>query len=579
MDKNHFNLYRFSLVCLSLLLLALPALSAANSLEIKCQDSAGNPIVAATVQIQPLETLKWKGDKKSDAKGIALFNKLDDGAYRILARKEGFAPAFYEFAVMKGGSSQSVTLKLEPGDTQKKLYFEDPALGQKASDLLNDAIALLRSNKLPDAEKQLKAALDINPSNALAQFYLAIAYIQQEKWDLAEATLQSTSHLIGILNSLPKPKDAAQPATYDEIGGKTNEILTQLPSMKIRSEGNKLLSERKFDLAAQKYAEVLKTQTNDPDLYYNLALAQANGHHFDEAMQSIDKAIQLNEIAYADLKKKIGDIKENDKAIQLKSTENAYADLKKKIGDFQENEILNKAQGLLEKGDELAKTNDYAGAMAKYQEALKTVPNIRQIQQAVVLAKIASTHAKLNHSEQAVAAWQKAIEYVYNDPVYKDALDKLSAFKKSHPVLQPGEAEKLSALEAEAAKLKSRADAYRNELAQFYMKEKKYDEALNIYADASAAGNQPVDQVLFKLGQAQSNQDNSEVAQLAFERAIKANPQNAEAYYELGMLLYQGKKADKQATEMLTKYVEIGKDAAHIDNAKTVLVVLKRRMK
>lgn len=555
MDKNHFNLYHLFLVCLSLLLLASPALSAANSIEIKCQDSAGNPIAAATVQIQQLETLKWKGDKKSDSKGMALFNKLDDGAYRIVARKEGFAPALYEFAVMKGGSSQSVTLKFEPGDAPKKLYFEDPALGQKASDLLNDALALLRTNKLPEAEKQLKAALGINPSNALAEFYLAVAYIQQEKWDLAETTLQSTSQLIGILNSLPKPKDAPQPAAYDEIGAKTKEILAQIPSMKIRSEGNKLLSERKFDLAAQKYVEALKTQSNDPDLYYNLAVAQANGRHFDEAMQSVDKAIQL------------------------KPTENAYADLKKKIGDFQENEILNKAQGLLEKGDELAKTNDYAGAMAKYQEALKTVPDIRQIQQAVVLAKIASTHAKLNQGEQAVAAWQKAIGCVYNDPVYKDALDKVSEFKKSHPVLQPEEAGKLSALEAEAAKLKSKADAYRNELAQFYMKEKKYDEALNIYADASAAGNQPVDQVLFKLGQAQSNQDNAEVAQLAFERAIKANPQNAEAYYELGMLLYQGKKADKQAMEILTKYVEIGKDAAHVDNAKTVLVVLKRRMK
>ena len=352
--------------------------------------------------------------------------------------------------------------------------------------------------------------MDINPSNALAQFYLAIAYIQEDKWDLAEATLRSTSNLIGILSSVPKPKDAAQPAVYDEIAQKTKEILTQLPSMKIRSEGNKLLSERKFDLAAQKYAEVLKTQTNDPDLYYNLALAQANGRHFDEAMQSIDKAIQL------------------------KPTENAYADLKKKIGDFKENEILNKAQGLLDEGNKLFEAKDYAAALAKYEESQKMVPEKKQ---APIVIRIAEAHAQLNHYDQALAAYKKAIE-----------------------------------LAPEFA-------AYKTKLAQFYMKEKKYDEALSIYADASAAGNQPVDQVLFKLGQAQSTQDNAEVAQLAFERAIKANPQNAEAYYELGMLLYQGKKADKQATETLTKYLEIGKDAAHIDNTKTVLVVLKRRMK
>ena len=45
----------------------------------------------------------------------------------------------------------------------------------------------------------------------------------------------------------------------------------------------------------------------------------------------------------------------------------------------------------------------------------------------------------------------------------------------------------------------------------------------------------------------------------------------------LGMLLYYGKKHDKRATELLTKYLEIGKEKAHVDNAKTVLVVLKRR--
>ena len=62
MDKNHFNLYRVSFVCLSILTLVLPALAEANSLEIKCQDSAGNPLTAVTVQIQQL------GGKPKDKK-------------------------------------------------------------------------------------------------------------------------------------------------------------------------------------------------------------------------------------------------------------------------------------------------------------------------------------------------------------------------------------------------------------------------------------------------------------------------------------------------------------------------------
>jgi tetratricopeptide (TPR) repeat protein len=507
MNKNHFSLYRLCLVCFSILLLALPLLAEANSLEIKCQDPSGNPIVGANVQIQPLGGRPK--DKKSDSKGMALFNKLDDGAYRILARKEGFAPALYEFAFMKGGSSQSITLKFEQGDAQKKVYFEDPALGQKAIELLNQGSEQLRSGKFADAEKTILASLEIYPSNAEAQFNLSIAYLQNRKWGEAEEMLKRASQLLGVLSSLPPPKDG-RAFPYGELRQRADGLLAQLPLFRLRSDADKALSERKFDVAAEKYAEALKTQANDPDLYYNLALAQAQGRHFDDAMQSIDKAIQL------------------------KPGENAYADLKKRIADFKENEILNKAQGFLNEGDKLFEANDYAGALAKYEEAQKLVPEKKQ---GPVVIQIAKAHAQLNHYDQALAAYKKAIE------------------------LAPDSA------------------GYRTALAQFYIKEKKYDEALNIYADPNAAGNQPVDQVLFKLGQTQSNQGNSEVAQLAFERAIKTNTQNAEAYYELGMLLYQSKKADKQATEILTKYLAIGQDPAHKDNAQSVLVVLKKRMK
>ncbi len=506
MKTKQINHFRFALLCLSILLLSLSAFAAANSLEIKCQDPSGNPIASAAVNVQEIVTSKWKGEKKSDSKGVVVFNKLDDGTYRVLARKDGFAPALYEFIPAKGGNPISITLKFEQGDSQKKVYFEDPALVQKAQELLSQGSELLRNSKFADAEKDLKASIDIIPSNAEAMFNLSIAYIQLRKWEQAEELLKKTSELVNVLSAVPQ-KDG-KPAPYADMRQRVDALTAQLPMFRLRSEADKALSDRKFDIAIQKYTEALKLQSNDPDLHYNLALAQANARKFDDAMQSIDKAIQL------------------------KPGEAAYADLKKKIGDFKENETLIKAQGVLNEGDKLFQAKDYPAALAKYEEALKMVPANKQ---GVIFIQIGRTQAQLEHPDEALEAFKKAI------------------------ALAPDNA------------------SYKTTLAQFYMKQKKYDEALNIYADPKAAGSQPVDQVLFKLGQTQSLQGNSEVAQLAFERALKANPENAEAYYELGMLLYEGKKDDKRAKEILTKYLELGKDPGHLDNTKSVLVVIKRR--
>jgi len=78
----------------------------------------------AKVVVLSLNTDKAK-DKKSDTQGIAEFAKLDYGVYRVIGRKEGFAPALFEFVLLKG-STESATLKFAAG-ADKKLYFEDPA--------------------------------------------------------------------------------------------------------------------------------------------------------------------------------------------------------------------------------------------------------------------------------------------------------------------------------------------------------------------------------------------------------------------------------------------------------------------
>jgi tetratricopeptide (TPR) repeat protein len=488
------------------LLLTLPALADDNTLNVKCVDQSGAGINGVEVKIQNLNTNKFK-DKKSDEAGLAAFNKLDDGVYRVMARKQGLAPAFYEYAALKNAGQETVTLRFEPGDHQKLVYFEDPATNQLAYDALKRGVEALQGSKWADAEKELHSSIEINPSNPEARFNLAVAYLQQRKWEAAEEQLKAVKSLSNALATVPSQNPQAG-AFYAELDSRATQVMAKLPGLKLRDLGDKALAEKKFDEAIVKYQDAIKADPSDPDLYYNLALAQANAKKLDDSAATIDKALAL------------------------KPNESAYIKLKQQIADYKQNEILAKAKSILEEGDKLYQGGDHAGALKKYEEALPIVPEKNQ---AGIWRQMGNTQAKLGNKDEAVKAFKRAIE------------------------LNPQEANNKKAL------------------AQFYMNEKMYDEALEIYADPATAGSETVDQTLFRLGKELSQKGNSEVAQLAFEKVIKVNPDNAEAYYELGTLYFYDRKDNKRAQEMLTKYVEIGKDKDHVNNATSLLVVISRK--
>jgi tetratricopeptide (TPR) repeat protein len=500
------NVFFKSIIFLAIVLMALPAFAEGN-INVQCTDQSGAPVQGVQVRIQHLQANKWK-DKKSDAKGLAPFTKIDDGVYRVIGRKEGLAPAFYEFVLLKGGANETVNLKFQPGDMNQKVYFEDQAVSQKAFESLSRAVEMLRNNKLADADKELRASLEINPSSPDAHFNLAIALIQERKWDEADQELKRVSGIAAALAELPAAPTATGPNPYVEMGQRVKDVQSKIPALKLRDEGDKALAEKKFDQAISSYDQAAKLDPSDPDLFYNLALAQANAKKYDEASATIDKALKL------------------------KPGEAAYLDMKKRLADMKLNETLTQAKGILEAGDQLYKNADYAGALKKYEEARAMVPEAKQ---SGILAQEGRCYAQLKNPEEAVKAFNKAIEISPDDPNYRKAL------------------------------------------AQYYMTEKKYDEALNVYADPRATGSEPADKVMFNMGMAQNKAGNSEVAMLAFERALKVNPQNAEAYYELGALVFYEKKDYKRAQELLNKYVELGKDEGHINNAKSLLVVISRK--
>jgi tetratricopeptide (TPR) repeat protein len=505
--RNQFRRLAFiPVAALWILILESPAQADSNILNVQCNDQAGAPVSGVQVQIQHFPSKKVK-DKKSDNKGLAAFNKLDDGVYRVLGRKEGFAPAFHEFTPLKNGAQQTVTLRLQPGDAKQLVYFEDQAVSQQAFEALKRGVVHLQGSKWAEAEKELLSSIEMNPSNLDAHFNLGIALIQQRKWDAAEAELKKTAELARVMKELAPPA-AGSPDPNDEAEKRAMEVISKIPGLRLRDEGDKALAEKNFDTAIAKYNEAAKADPGDADLYYNMALAQANAKRFSDALKSIEKALSL------------------------KPAEGAYAKLKSQIAEYQQSEVLVRARGILEEGDKLYQAGDYAGALKKYEEARPMIPEKNQ---AGLWTQVGRTHAQMNNHELAVQAFNKAIEMAPDDANHRKAL------------------------------------------AQYYMNQKKYDEALKLYADPRTSGSEPVDQTLFNLAMNMSKQGNSEMAQLALERTIQANPNHAEAHYELGTLYFYDKKDNKRAQEMLKKYMELGKDKGHLDNANALLVVISKK--
>jgi tetratricopeptide (TPR) repeat protein len=382
-------------IFISLLVLAVAVFAAGtNTLNVKVVDDTGAALKATKVQIlilggggKPLQ------EKKTDNNGTVRFEKLDDGAYRVIARPEKAEPGFYEFAFLKNGAQESVTVKCLPGDPLKQLYFEDPNLISKTMASLKEAEPLFTANKWPEAEQKLKATIEINPTSVDTLYFLGLTYIQQQKWDEAKATWEKDLNILDALVALPQPKDAkgvAQPSPYLGLQKTISSMLPQLPVLKLKVEATDELNKQNFKAAIGKFQEAIKISGNDPDVYYNLALAFARDNQFDGANQALDKAIAL---------------KPDDKG---------YADFKLKLQKFAQ---ASKAKELADQGDKLFNSKDFTNALKNYEQALPLVEDPPTL--AALWIVIGRARTQTQQDDAAVEAYKRAIQLAPNDPKLK----------------------------------------------------------------------------------------------------------------------------------------------------------------
>jgi tetratricopeptide (TPR) repeat protein len=363
--------------------LAVAALAAQNTLEVKVQDAGGTPLNKVKVQLWGVQQSK-ADDEKTSKQGVAVFNKLGDDFYRVWVHAEGFEPALHEFVSLKGGSRESVTLTLKPG-ADRSFYFEDQAVLDQANQLLREGGMALQNRQFEMAENRLKAALAVNPSDPNAKHNLGLLYLQTGRFEEAEKTLTELTGLLDLLVYLDNPSDPR----FSRQRADVQELIRNIPLQKLVREADQAMEANNFPQAVAKLEELARMQPDSANVYYTMAVAHVRMNQLDEAETKLDKAIQLDpgQQAFRTLKE------------QIVKTRQTRA----------ENEAKSKVAGVLE----LSKAGKHNEAIARAKEVMDEVPdNLKKI----LWGEMANAYLALDQQDEGMEAYRQMM-LLAGDPV------------------------------------------------------------------------------------------------------------------------------------------------------------------
>ncbi len=511
---------RLALV-LSLSMAAAATSVLAGTVEVRCVTEGGSPLKDVEVFLQALPSGQTES-KKSGKDGVAKFKDTMAGVYRVLGRIEGFAPAYFEFLDIEGEADAQATLTFEPGTPTDRLHFEDQALAQRSNDLLVEGIQAFQAGDQEQAVAKVEEALEVNPSNPDGPYNLGILYLQVKDLESAEKALERSRELLGVFVKIYAGTPTAD--LLQQRLDETNKLLASMPLQRIGIEADAAMEARDFDNAIAGYQRMTELDSENAVIRYNLALAHTHAGNLEEAKASIARALELNP----------GDL--------------GFERLQQQIADIEKRGISLRASEAIEETQELLKAEKYQEALDKAKSVLEDVPE--ELQSGTWLL-IARSHQGLEQPEEAVAAFRRSIE-----------LDRTFSMEQEEGAQESAEPKT------------AQPD---RELASYFFEQERYQEGIDVYVEALTKENADVISELAKLGATFSRQGKNEANALVFEKILEVDPNHAEAYYELGIYHFYDTEQRAKAKQLLEKYVQIGTDQSHLDNAKAVLAVMAAR--
>ena len=372
-------------------------------------------------------------------------------------------------------------------------------------------------------------------------------------------------------------------------------------SQQLTAEGAQALQQQQVDQAEEKLKAARQLNPSNPYTLQNLGIVQLQKQSFDEARESFERALELLEVfgtrGTAEERGEVEQFRQSvqqlygeipamqqearaEQAMQAQQYQQAvdlYLELievNPENGGYHYNlalaclqsDRLDLARRSADRALELDpddanarklgdRVDDYLldAEAARAGERLKEIRQLRQdgkAQEALAKAKawmgesseeiqaaflleIARSHVKLEQSEQAIENYRRAIPL--------------------HPE-QPG---------------------VEQELVEVYLQAERYPEAAETLRSFYERSGEDPDPSLFKQAEESVRKGNKQFSMVIYENIIQANPDFAEAYFQLGMQRYFDNLYE-EAKKLLGQYQKIGKDKDNLANVKAVLVVISR---
>jgi tetratricopeptide (TPR) repeat protein len=239
-----------------LLGLLAPLGTAKNEFKCTVVDEKGTPIAK---QEFILTGAGKEFKKKTNDKGQVEFGGLDDGSYQLQGTIEGY--------VLSKSSPMEIA-----GNVEKPCTYTLMTAAY-ANSLLMEVQGLLQKKDYPAAQEKGKKTAEMLPNESAAHYMVAVAYAYTGNEEDSSAAMKKAAEL--------------NPEQYEKM----------IPSIRLAAlDAQVKAADAKKDLDGMMkiYERMLEATEEKGTVYYNMATSYARYDKLDEALKSIDKAIELN---------------------------------------------------------------------------------------------------------------------------------------------------------------------------------------------------------------------------------------------------------------------------------------------